>query len=189
MSERRIAKSNGARSGSVMQLSLAVVLSLLSIGGCSASTRTREPVAGECTRTEECRRHGSCSRTPAGACEPRADVDCWRSEGCIIDGLCSLRDNMCVAASDDDCRKAGICRADGKCAEQDGTCRVGSTSDCRASTGCDTFGSCTMMVAGESGFECSAQSDADCRASLMCRGEGWCFALNGECVAERVLRK
>ncbi len=130
---------------------------------------------------------GECEATPrSGVCAPAIpdDAACRRpapgfsADPCSLDGLCHVKDGVCVAREDRECRASAGCARDGHCVARAGLCSAESAAACRAATACREEGRCTR---GSS--RCYA-TDADCAATAACaKSPRACRAENGACVS------
>ena len=140
-------------------------------GTCLATERT------DCLPTFGCRQHGQCSAVDGkckvaidedcaisrickddGQCtahtehlEPfcgyGSDADCQKTPNCKLKGMCSFRDDRCIAASDEDCRSARYCKEDGLCSfdPKRQLCHAKKDSDCEGSRACRELSRCTAQ--------------------------------------------
>jgi hypothetical protein len=146
------------------------------------------------------------TRQPVAA--PKTQQDCESDEKlCGLQGLCSARNGVCVAASKLDCEEGipcshGACDAvDGRCVAKESTCAGELCSDhgmcrfdpvskwctvtdasCAASTHCDAFGDCgAVAVDGVDVSVCQPTASHHCRRSDHCKGSGTCALADSRC--------
>ena len=87
-----------------------------------------------------------CSLLLAATSCRRDRLHCRKNCECPDLGLCTEKDNRCVATDDDDCRESRMCQQRGKCKAKGGACIADSQADCEASDWCRRLGHCTLKV-------------------------------------------
>lgn len=119
-----------------------------------------------CATTDDCQKGFSCIKE-----QPK-------HHGELVKGVC--KDSCTLNMTQ--------CRVHGLCTYKEGKCVATSKAECSRTVGCQKWGFCS-----EKDGKCVALTDADCRYGSMCkkghRVYNQCFALNGDCVSEKVAQR
>jgi hypothetical protein len=114
-------------SGGGMLLALALVL----VPGC------KKDEGQTCFDAADCAEGLACMGDAVSRCEKCEGVD-----ACRVDGKCTAKEGVCIAASNDDCQKGWICKGKGGCTAKEGACTVGGDADCKQAEACAKDGYC-----------------------------------------------
>jgi hypothetical protein len=95
------------------------------------------------------------------------DHRCWSD--CLTTGVCTPRDDECVATNDADCQRSAFCKMAGQCKNVGDRCEQGASGACAQSLNCKSFGLCAMR-----GNQCGSTDPRHCLASDHCAGHGYC---------------
>jgi len=94
-------------------------------------------------------------RSPSPKASPDIEDPCRSWVGCAEWGLCTLRDDVCVAGTDTDCHQSRVCGEYGTCRALHGVCRPASVEG-----RCDSLGT---------------------QKSNWCKDNGYCTVVDGIC--------
>ncbi len=135
------------------------------------------PTAGkacdDCAKDSDCGPGLTCDK-PAFVCKtpkqvkagaPVCDIDCFESDFCKDEGLCTIDGLVCKATKLAHCVGSKACRENGACTPDEGKCQVTNDADCKQSTACTTDGKCTAKDGActkTSGVKCG---DGKCEGS------------------------